>query len=131
MTQTEHVRPSMDVLDERDQAILAERLTALDAIEGPRVGDVVRFADGVVRRISHHWGDKVQTSDHGSYYLGNGYVSMSGSLFGSVPVESLEQEREEANAWVWFFHHDWHKARNGVDVEVPVRVFLCYLNAPG
>jgi hypothetical protein len=40
-------------LDDRDKAILAARVAAFDSTEGPRVGDYVRFADGVTRRISY------------------------------------------------------------------------------
>jgi len=114
-------------LDEKDQRILAGRVAALDEVEGPRVGDFVRFADGVVRRVSYHWGDTVQTSDGGSYYLGNGWVSMSGSLYPGVPVGLLTLTDETRDGSVWFFHHDWAKAHNGVHASIPFRVFSCSL----
>lgn len=61
-----------DPTDERDAAMLAERIVALDKIPGFRVGDYVEFANGVTRRISHIWDDGPQTSDSGSYFLGKG-----------------------------------------------------------
>ena len=39
-------------LDERDTEIFVRRFLAFYDIHGPRVGDYVRFADGVERRIS-------------------------------------------------------------------------------
>lgn len=121
-------------IDERDQALLAQRIAAMDACPGPRVGDVVRFADGVTRRISYDWSEwdgGLQTSDSGSYHLSaSGHVSMSGSLFGTVPAESLTESGETMQAPVWFFHHDQAKAHNGVDVMVAFRVFDCTLDAP-
>ncbi len=80
-------------LDDRDHAIIASRLAAFDEEPDVRVGDYVDFADGVSRRVSHvfprEWGDDygVQTSDGGSFYLDEGFVSFSGSLYppGSAP----------------------------------------------
>lgn len=121
----------MPKFDERDAEILAERIAEYDARQGPRVGDYVRFADDVTRRISYVWRDEhetvfsVQTSTGGSYYLGKGYVSMSGSLFGGVKPDTLTLTDETRDGGVWFFHHDWHTAHNGVDVTVPFRVFTC------
>lgn len=121
----------MPKFDERDAEILAERVEAFNARQGPRVGDYVRFADDVTRRISHVWRDEhdaafsVQTSNGGSYYLGKGYVSMSGSLFGGVKPETLTLTEETRDGAVWFFHHDWHTAHNGVDTVATFRVFTC------
>jgi hypothetical protein len=116
--------------DDRDAAIVAEREAELNKREGFRLGDWVRFADDRLRRISHIWPDGVQTSDGGSYYLGNGYVSMSGSLYRTVPNESLTLTDETRPGWVWIFHHDMHVAHNGVDVQIPFRVYTCNLPAP-
>lgn len=119
------------VLDGRDEAIIAERMAKLDAKAGPRVGDFVRFADGTLRRISYHWRDDegwdggCQTSDAGSYYLGNYGVSMSGGLFPCVPTESLTLTDEQRDGAVWIFHHDVHRAHNGVHASVPFRVYAC------
>lgn len=117
-------------LDERDTAILAERTATLNEVEGPRVGDWVRFADGTERRISYiwSWDDKqqsIQTSAGGSYYLGNGYVSMSGSLYQGIKPETLTLTDELKDGNVWFFHHDWHRAGGAVHATVPFRVFTC------
>lgn len=119
-------------LDERDSAILAERVTSLELVEGPRVGDFVHFADGVVRRISFvtppAWlpeCDSVQTSDGGSFYLGNGYLSFSGSLYLGVKHVTLTLTNEARQGSAWFFHHDYACADNGVRVSIEQRVFEC------
>lgn len=131
--------------DERDEGILRDRVALLDAVAGPRVGDHVDFGDGVSRRISHIWPDghtvwpdnenryeaSVQTSDHGSYHLGeSGYVSMSGGLFPGVPLRTLMLVDEVRAGAVWFFHHGWARAHSGVQALVPFRVFTCYREAP-
>ena len=81
------------MLDLHDSEILNARVTRLLYVESPKQGDFVRFADVVLRRISHVWldengsPDSIQTSDGGSFYLGDGYLSFSGSLFTSVYYE--------------------------------------------
>lgn len=121
----------MPKFDERDAEILAERVEAFNERQGPRVGDYVRFADDVTRRISYVWRDEhetvfnVQTSNGGTYYLGKGYVSMSGSLFGGVKPDTLTLTDETRDGEVWFFHHDFHTAHNGVDTVTAFRVFTC------
>jgi hypothetical protein len=122
-------------LDERDQAIVDERMALVDVEPGPRVGDFVVFADGTERRISYAWpaGDtfpaSVQTSDLGAgrFYLGGAGLSYSGGLHPGVIRDSLTDtgETREGNAWI--FHHDQHRAHNGVDFKVPFRVFRCAL----
>jgi hypothetical protein len=117
-------------LDEQDQAILTKRITSLQAITTPTVGDFVRFTDGIERRISHVWdfGDdssQAQTSDGGSYYLGDGYVSFSGGLYLGVPLTTLTDTGERKDGAVWFFHHDRWTAHNGIDVSAPFRVWTC------
>lgn len=124
----------MPEFDDKDAAILTERVATLDAVSGPRVGDYVIFLDGTERRISHIWGDgqstdSVQTSDGGSYYLGNGYVSMSGSLYSGVKPETLMDTGEKRDGSVWFFHHDYATAGGRVYTTMPFRVFRCTENA--
>jgi hypothetical protein len=122
------------ILDDRDAAIVAERMARLNARPGPRVGDFVHFADGVERRVSHYWQAEpdidgwragVQTSDGGSWHLGSEGCSFSGSLYPLVPLETLTQTEETREGSAWIFHHDYACAGNGVDFRVPFRVFEC------
>lgn len=125
-------------LDERDQAILAESVAALDQDDRPRVGDWIDFPDGTSRRVSYLWCDEfgeplangVQTSAGGSWYLGHGYCSFSGSLFTGVDVSTLELTDETRDGSVWFFHHGFRMAHNGVGAAVAFRVYRCSVAAP-
>lgn len=128
----------MSVLDAQDAQILRNRTRALDEIEGPRCGDYIRFADGVERRISYLWTemedwgmeDNAQTSDDGSFYLGNGYVSFSGSLYGGTPIKKLRLTEDKKLGPVWFFHHDYYRAHNGIHTTLPFRVYETDEEAP-
>ncbi len=111
-------------LDDQDREILRRNFNALEEIAGPRVGDFVRFADGTLRQISHDWDEYgVQTSDGGSWYLEEGYVSFSGGLYGCTPTEALTLTRERREGNVWFFHHNYRTAGGGVHAWVPFRVY--------
>lgn len=137
---TDH-RPS---LDDRDAAILAARQAQLDTCAAhdprPRSGDFVLFVDGVTRRVSHVWDwaadaagpaiYDVQTSDGGSWYLGEGYASFSGTLYRSVPASTMTLTDERREGRCWFFHHNFWGADRGVDVQATFRVFTCREEAP-
>jgi hypothetical protein len=126
-TTSDVVTASREKLDERDRAILDERVAAFNATTEIREGDFVRFADGVLRQVSYVWPGGAQTSDGGSFYLGNGYVNMSGTLYPSIPADTLTLTDETMPAYVWFFHHDSHTAGNSVHVQVTFRVWTCSL----
>lgn len=128
------MRPAFDA---RDEEIKKQCVKLLDAKPGVRVGDFVRFSCGTLRRVSYIWDwegaedPSVQTScEGGGYYLAFGYVSFSGSLYRSVPRSSLTLTEEKRDGRVWFFHHDFAQAHNGVETTVPFRVFTCNLPAP-
>lgn len=130
-------KPLADSNVERNAAILASRMTELDRLPGPRVGDYVEFADGKVRRVSHAWEwqadgplGSYQTSDSGSWYLGNGYVSFSGGLYCGVPGSTLTVTKEKRLGRVWFFRNNWAEAHNGVETEADFRVYKCSEVAP-
>lgn len=112
-------------LDDTDKAIYFERVEALrDKAGTPQVGHFVRFGDGTHRRISHDWGDEVQTSDGGSFHLSaSGDLSFSGSLYPSIPTESLSSTGEYKTGGAWFFSHDHRIAHNGVDILIALPVW--------
>ena len=130
MTQTPAVT-GRGTLDDRDREILSTRAFLFWARHfGPSVGDYVDFADGVTRRISHVWtfGDlTVQTSDGGSFYLGEGYCSFSGGLHPGVAMDTLALTGAMREGAVWFFHHDYTTAHNGVYTSMPFAVYTCSL----
>ena len=139
------------VIDERDALIVAARAETYETIHGPRVGDFVVFADGVTRRISHVWAAdcyddgiaRLQTSSlpgsdepwhSGTYYLGNGYVSYSGGLHGSVKADTLTEagngDSYGTPGTIWIFHHDLRGAGRGVTRSMLFRAFTCSEEAP-
>lgn len=97
----------------------------------PLVGDFVIFPDpsapGGAReeRIAHDWGEDtgVQTAPGGSFYLGDGYASFSGTLNPTVLTEALTPTGEVRTGRFWFFSGDHDRADNGVDAEAPCRVY--------
>lgn len=111
--------------------LLEKRSRQRQEATGPLVGDFVLFpdpkAEGVTReeRISHDWGEDigVQTSRGGSFHLGDGFTSFSGSLNPVVPLEKLIDTGEVRQGRFWFFSGNWPRANNGVDVEAPCRVY--------
>lgn len=118
-------------LDSVDAMIIKRCLVKLDSDERVRVGDYVIFTDDVVRRVSYVWRDEtdaafsVQTSDGGSFHLGDGYVSFSGSLHPGVSPDTLTRTDDTRDGAVWIFHHDRWTAHNGIDAVVPFRVYRC------
>lgn len=109
--------------DDTDKEILERREALFNARSGPRVGDFVRFPDGTVDRFSHDWGETIQTTKGGSFYLGNGYMSFSGGLDPAIDKADLRPTYEMRGGSCWFFHHNYHAAHNGVDVTIPCRVY--------
>lgn len=124
---------NMNDLDAKDWTIVANREGALDETDEPRIGDYIEFADGITRRVSHVYSEAewqhdagVQTTDGGSFYLGDGYVSYSGSLYPAVRMTTLTRDFSRGRLGsVWIFHHDHHTAHNGVDTEIKFRVYRC------
>lgn len=126
------------VPDERDRQLLAGYVCEYKIRrDRPQVGDWVRFADGVERRISYLWRDElnldlpngVQTSSGGSFHFGPYGASFSGSLFCGVDASTLEATDEHRPGNVWFFHHEHQCASNGVHARVLFRVWNCTVEA--
>ncbi|MBF6332392.1 hypothetical protein [Nocardia transvalensis] len=134
MTITPHRRPKSAYprFDDRDHTLVTERLNKRHQATTPLVGDWIDFADGIRRRISYIWGDEdAQTSDRGSYYLlPNGDMNFSGSLYPSIPLASLTNTGTTRPGSAWIFHHGHACAHNGVDFDIPVRVYTTTLSAP-
>jgi len=118
-------------LDEVDMMLLSKRAGLFwENHKGPDIGDYIDFADGVTRRISHVWtfGNlTVQTSDGGSFYLGDGYCSFSGGLHPGIATDTLTLTGNTREGSVWFFHHDFTTAHNGVYTTMPFAVYTCSL----
>lgn len=115
--------------DDRDAQILADRVQEWNKRAGPRVGDWLIFADGVMHRFSHDWEEHgLQTSKGGSFYLDdNGYASFSGGLNPCVPRDKVLNSGQTRLGRFWFFHHDYMTAHAAVNVELTCRVFATEL----
>lgn len=117
-------RPDPD--DAEDRRIISERLTRRDQLPGPRVGDFIVRLDGRLMRFSYDWGDSLQVSDGGSFYLEReGFADFSGGLEPSIPKRRIKPapDRYPESGSFWIFHHDEHRAHNGVDFHTPCRMF--------
>lgn len=115
--------------DDRDTEIAERRIAALRRDAALRVGDWVEDG-GELRRVAHIWRDEADRPERiqveasgGSYYLGDGYASMSGGLESGFPYGELERTGGVRPAVYWFFHHDYHTAHYGITVEAPAPVW--------
>ena len=112
----------MTTIDDRDEKILSDRLEKYNARDEAKVGEYLQYKDTFLR-FSHNWGESIQTSQGGSYYLGEGYLSMSGRLNSGVDKNLLELTPEHKTGSCWFFHHDYRTAGGGVHFQVEFRVW--------
>jgi hypothetical protein len=118
-------------LDDKNLAILAERAAAYLTIQGPRVGDYVKMPDGTLRRFTHDWGDKIQTTvgarhpcdGDASFYLCCPGASFSGSLDPSISKAAIRDTGEKLPGAFWFFRDNYVTAHNGVGVRMPCTVW--------
>lgn len=117
--------------DPRNLALLAERIKAHNAIEGPRVGDWVRRPDGKETRITYIWklnngtGSLIQDGGLSGFHIdGSGYESYSGSLDPNFPATLLTPTEETKPGAIWFFDHDWPRADGGVGFMIEERVYI-------
>jgi hypothetical protein len=113
---------------EKDQRLISDRRESFDDIDGPRVGDFLKTADGTYHRFTHDWGDSIQTTSasypaHGSFYLGEGYVSYSGGLDPAIDKKILRRILETREGRFWFFSGDSPRAHNGIYFNIPCRVY--------
>lgn len=122
--------PAGEPGDPRDNLILFHRQTALLDRTGIGEGDWVDSPEwDTPRRVSHVWHDDhgapewVQLSTGGSWYLGDGHISFSGSLDPSLPAAGFSDTGSVRPATVWFFHHDQWRAHNGISARVYQRVW--------
>lgn len=108
----------------RDFELMQGRQAALDAHEGPRVGDFIIRTDGRAQRFSYDWGDGLQTADSGSFYMSRGgYGDFSGALDPVIPRARIEATEETRAGAVWFFSQDYAGAARGVHCRLTFRVY--------
>ncbi len=116
----------MNNIDHIDQCYLDNAGHLRSQIHEPLMGDFVLFPTGEIERFSHDWGDGIQTSPGGSFYLnanGRSYLS-SGGLNPCIPTDSIEEiPGVSLQGRFWYFHHERAGAGRGVYVDCACRVF--------
>lgn len=121
-----NARNSAD-LDPIAAGILRGAVAALDAIEGPRLGDFVRFQDGSLARISvmHEDGDlQAAKVDEGGFFLWKeGFTEFSGTCGNKVDPACLRRLDETMEGRVWTFRNGDVAPGGRVDTTVPFRVY--------
>lgn len=105
-----------------NEQILESKLESYNADPDPRVGDWVEFPVGNPERISYDWGDGVQTSIGGSFYLGDGFASFSGALNPVISKDKLVNTGEVRNAFFWYCGVHYQPGE-GIRTMIPVRVY--------
>ena len=113
-------------LDARDFDILCKRADAFTRRAVLQVGDFIEMLDGTLRRFTHDWGDKIQTtcrSGDESFYLGDLGADFSGALDQAIPKEKIAETHEGRIGRFWFFRGDHRRAHNGITVTFPCRVW--------
>ncbi len=110
--------------DHKDADLLAARLKARRAKKGPLVGDFVLMPDARLMRFSHDWGDDIQISTGGSYYLcKSGLAQMSGGLEPSIGKTKIICADYFYAGSFWFFHHDMSGAHQGVYFTIDCQMY--------
>ena len=113
-----------DHLDSRDQALFVKFVAAREKLDGPRIGDYLRFPTGELERFSHDLGDALQTSPGGSIFLNSaGGCSFSGGLNPSTPLSAMSQLLANLPGTFWFFHHGLAEAGRAVYFNIDCRVY--------
>ena len=105
------------IIDEKDKAIIFNRLIKLHKNIQPQVGDFIKRKDGKLARFSHEWDDGLQSSEGGSFYLADGGVSFSGALDPTIKAENIKETNETMMGWFWIFHHNDWCADNAVEFK--------------
>lgn len=110
--------------DNRDCNILEVARIVREGFDGPRCGDFILFPTGELERFSYDWGEEMQTSADGSFYLGlSGRASFSGALNPATPKAQMKRLAVSLPGAFWFFHHDEPGAGRGVACTLECRVF--------
>ena len=129
------LQKDLETRRKQNSTLLRKRVRLLNKKKGPRVGDWMILKNGVMTRFTHDWGfwrkedlgiqigDRERTGDCGSFYLGDGYCSYSGSLDPPILHKNLRRTNNKKLGRVWFFDHDHAFANNGIDFEIKFRVY--------
>lgn len=111
--------------DAQDQAIVKQRELNRARCKQPLIGDFVRFSTGEVERFSEHWGESLQTSPSGSFYLSeSGEAHFGGASHPATPLAQLEASATRLPGTFWIFHHNALGPGRAVYFKIPCRLYL-------
>ena len=131
----QHIADQHKALQKENAYLLRKRVRLFNKRHGPRVGDWIILTNGKMTRFTHDWGfwkkedqgiqigDRERGGDCGSFYLGDGYCSYSGSLDPCVLRKNMRRTMKKKPGRVWFFDHDHACAGGGVDFKMMFRVY--------
>lgn len=102
--------------------LFKERIKEYNKEYRAKVGEFLKFKGRYIR-FAYDWGNLLQTTRGGSFYLGDGYCDFSGSLEHGIDKDKIELTSEIRNGRVWFFDSDIWGANRGVDFDMPFRVW--------
>jgi len=106
--------------------IALRRFVNFSKAKGPRVGDIVKYPDGMHTRFTKNWGDTFQTSSRnytGTFYLGEDYPVYSGGFEPPIRLDLLKRKPGHELEIFWFFKNGTRRAHNGIDIQLPVRIY--------
>lgn len=110
--------------DPQNDIIAQKRLIEYNNIEGVRVGDYIIREDGKKTRATYDWGESIQDGGgQTSFYIGEGYISYSGSLNPRIEKSKLKDTGKTEEGLVWIFIHDFWGASRAVHYKMDFRVF--------
>ena len=112
--------------DPKNKAIVKKRMARHDRRKGIRMGDYVILKNPKsMSRVTHDWGDSVQTGGDkdGSFYLGDSGISYSGSLDPSISKKKFKKTNMKKKGLIWIFDKDFAGAGRGVEYYATFRVF--------
>ena len=95
--------------------------------KGPRVGDYICTIEKGLKRFTHDWDDGLQITSNGndeSFHLStSGFVSFSGSLEPSIPLEKIMPIGKTMSGKVWVWLDGVPGGGRGVDTWIECRVY--------
>jgi hypothetical protein len=119
-----------DIL-KKNSDLLRRKAKVFNKIKSVRVGDYLEYSPGAFTRFTHKWDDSIQTggSSGSSYFLGDGYLSYSGSLDDGVKITDVILTKKKKKGSVWFFSEDLSGGGRGVHYIMNFRVYKLKKNA--
>ena len=110
---------------DRNLIILKEKQDLFLKDNRLKQGVFLKMPDGEYLRITHYFGDGVQTAKEfeGSYYLGEGTMSYSGSLDPIIKTENIRPTNETKIGHCWFFADRHSGGAKGIQCEILCPVF--------